>query len=112
MPNARLFGTFPRPNVRSSGVTRPRKCSLGRLRFFETNTVKLTFSGASATVKLTIFEQWFAENFLKSVQMGLGCVFLRSFSGVLHVRKRYLASEEQGLGKDACRRSCPLFRNL
>jgi hypothetical protein len=31
----------------------PRKGSLGRLRFFETKTVKLTLSRVSGTVKLT-----------------------------------------------------------
>jgi hypothetical protein len=39
--DVRSFGAFTRPNVRSSGVACPRKCSLLRLRFFEGNTLKL-----------------------------------------------------------------------
>jgi hypothetical protein len=36
-----------------SGVTHPRKCSLGRLRFSEGNTMKLANQLVSKTVKLT-----------------------------------------------------------
>lgn len=72
----------------------PRKGSLRRLRFFETNTRKLAISSVFVTKELPVFAQRGTQNYPKMHLEGVKCTFLRHFARVLRAFCRLIRAGE------------------
>jgi len=60
----------------------PRECWLGRLRFFETNTGKLTIRRVNGTKEFPAFARGLQRISQKDAQTGPRCMFLRVFTRI------------------------------